>query len=80
MVCSELGITSLNLAYLEGGKDASRSGYVDIAMLWQKLGGTAIVVGPGDKNMAHTSSEYVEVERIYQTQQYYKKLISKYCK
>lgn len=58
--------------------DPSSFGYVDIAMLWQRLRRPAFVIGPGGKETAHTVNEYVEVDKVYKAQELFRRLIERY--
>lgn len=58
--------------------DPSGFGYVDIAMLWQRLRRPAFVIGPGGKGIAHTVNEYVEVDKVYKAQELFRRLIERY--
>ncbi|MBI2590323.1 MAG: M20/M25/M40 family metallo-hydrolase [Candidatus Blackburnbacteria bacterium] len=59
-------------------KDPGSFGYVDVAMLWQKLRCSAVVVGPGARGTAHSNNEHVVEDEVYKAAELFKRIIEKY--
>src|SRR3989344_972388 len=59
-------------------KDPGSFVYVDVAMLWQKLRRSAVVVGPGAPGTAPSNNEHVVEDEVYKAAELFKRIIEKY--
>jgi acetylornithine deacetylase/succinyl-diaminopimelate desuccinylase-like protein len=59
--------------------DISHAGYGEGQLLNERLGVDCVYFGPGPKEMAHQSDEYVSVTELHEAASVYSQLIERYC-
>jgi len=58
---------------------AKNRGYIDTQMLWKSFNyAPALTFGPGNNKLAHQPNEYVTIDSLKQTENFFTKLISMY--
>ena len=58
----------------------SEGGYIDLQMLWNKVGRPpAVMFGGGDGSTAHAANEYIKISDLIKTRDFFVEIIKGYC-